>query len=113
MRTSRVEPRLTSTYRNAKRYLETDDAFVNMMNDRDALDHFNRQQQDKQNQGQRKKKSIKNATLINNRHHVLIKGIQFEADTAAVMRNQLLRQALIVNYVTKMKRRNHTYRTSI
>lgn len=112
MRTSRVGNVLTSTYRNAKRYLDTEDTFVNMMNDRDALNHFNRQQQDKQN-SQRKKKPIKKVNLVNNRHHVLIKGIQFDADTAAVMRNQLLNQALTVNYVTKMKRRNHTYRTSI
>ncbi|WP_332650251.1 hypothetical protein [Lysinibacillus sp. 54212] len=113
MRTSRVGNVLTSTYRNAKRYLETEDAFINVMNDRDALNHFNRQQQDKQNASQRKKAPVKKVNLVNNRHHVLIKGIQYDGDTAAIMRNRLLRQAIMVSYATKMKRRNHTYRTSI
>ena len=110
MRTSRVGGAVGSTYRNTKRFSDTEEAFT-IMNDGHSLEHFNHQQQQRQNK--RKKAPAKKTTLVNKRQHILIKGIQFDADSVTTMRNQLLRQSLNVSYVSKMKRRNHTYRTSI
>lgn len=110
MRTSRVSSTVGSTYRNTKRFSDTEQAFT-LMNDGHSLQHFNHQQQQRHNK--KKKTPIKNTILVNKRQHILIKGIQFDADSIATMRNQLLRQALNVSYASKLKRRNHTYRTSI
>ncbi|MGM9943773.1 MAG: hypothetical protein ACI33M_02470 [Lysinibacillus sp.] len=110
MRTSRVSGAVGSTYRNTKRFSDTEQAFT-IMNDGHSLEHFNHQQQQRHNK--KKKAPAKKTTLVNKRQHILIKGIQFDADSVTTMRNQLLRQALNVSYVSKMKRRNHTYRTSI
>ena len=110
MRTSRVGSTVGSTYRNTKRFLDTEEAFT-IMNEGHSLEHFNHHQQQRQNK--KKKVPAKKTTLVNKRQHILIKGIQFDADSVATMRNELLRQAINVSYVSKMKRRNHTYRTSI
>ena len=110
MRTSRVSSAVGSTYRNTKRFSDTEEAFT-IMNDSHSLKHFNHQQQ--QRQRKKKKEPARKTTLVNKRQHILIKGIQFDAESVTTMRNQLLRQAHNVSYVSKMKRRNHTYRTSI
>ena len=110
MRTSRVSSTVGSTYRNNMRFSDTEQAFT-IMNDSHSLKHFNHQQQQRNNQ--KKKAPAKKTTLVNKRQHILIKGIQFDADSVTTMRNQLLRQSLNISYVSKMKRRNHTYRTSI
>ena len=110
MRTSRVRGSVGSTYRNTKRFSDTEQAFT-IMNDGHSLKHFNHQQQQRNNQ--KKKTPAKKTTLVNKRQHILIKGIQFDADSVTTMRNHLLRQAINISYASKMKRRNHTYRTSI
>lgn len=110
MRTTRVGAVGGNVYGNAKRRPDPHEAFT-LMNEGRSLDDFNRQQQQKR---ERKKKTpVQKKVLVNKRQHILIKGIQFEADTAAVMRNHLLKQSRHVNYISKMKRRNDTYRTSI
>ena len=110
MRTSRVNAAVGSIYRNTKRFSDTEEAFT-LMNDGHSLEHFNHQQQQRHNK--KKKPPAKKTTLVHKRQHILIKGIQFDAHSVTTIRNQLLRQSLNVNYVSKMKRRNHTYRTSI
>ncbi|MFF5996638.1 hypothetical protein AAGS61_18170 [Lysinibacillus sp. KU-BSD001] len=110
MRTSRVSMAASSTYRNAKRYLETEEAFI-LFNDGSSLEHFNERQQKKQKK--QKKTPAAKPVLVNKKQHVLIKGIQFDADTVTIVRNHLLHQSLNVSYLNNMKRRHHTYRTSI
>lgn len=108
LRTSRVSMVASSTYRNARRYLETEEAFT-LMQDGGSLEHFNQ----KQKQNKKKKPAPKKQVLVQGAHHVLMKGILFEADTVTAMRNQLLHQSMTVNYMSNLKRRNHTYKTSI
>lgn len=110
MRTTRVGSIRGNVYGNSKRRLERDEAFT-IMNDGRSLDDFNRQQRQKRDG--KKKAPAQKKVLVNKRQHILIKGIQFEGDTAAVVRNRLLRQSLQVNYISNLKRRNDTYRTSI
>lgn len=108
LRTSRVSMATSSTYRRAKRYLDTNEAFT-LMQDDGALAYFN----EKQKQNKKKKPVVKKQVLVQTNQHILIKGILFEVDTVAVMRNQLLHQSISVNSVSNLKRRNYTYRTSI
>jgi hypothetical protein len=110
MRAARVGTVAGNIYGKPKRSLEAGEAFT-LMNEGRSLDDFHRQQQQKQ--GKKKKPPAQKKVLVNKRQHILIKGIQFEADTMAALRNQLLRQSRQVNYISKMKRRNDTYRTSI
>lgn len=109
MRATRVGAVAGNIYSKSKRNLEAGEAFT-LMNEGRSLDDFHRQQQ---KQGKKKKPSVQKKVLVNKGQHILIKGIQFEADTMAALRNQLLRQSQQVNYISKMKRRNDTYRTSI
>ena len=110
MRMTRVGPIGGNVYGNAKRSLERGDAFT-IMNEGRSLDDFNRQQQQKRHR--KKKEPVRKKVLVNKRQHILIKGIRFEGDTAAAVRNHLARQSLQVNYISNLKRRNDTYRTSI
>ena len=110
MRTTRVGSIGGNVYGNAKRRLEREEAFA-IMNDGRSLDDFNRQQRQKQDR--KKKAPAQKKVLVNKCRHILIKGIQFEGDAAAVVRNHLLRQSLQVNYISNLKRCNNTYRTSI
>ena len=110
MRASRVNSTVGSTYRNTRRFADTEQAFT-IMNEGHSLDHFNHQQQRRNTK--KKKAPVKKTMLVNKQQHILIKGIQFDAESISTMRNDLLRQALNISYASKMKRRNHTYRTSI
>ena len=110
MRMTRVGPIGGNVYGNAKRSLERGDAFT-IMNEGRSLDDFNRQQQQKRDR--KKKEPVRKKVLVNKRQHILIKGIRFEGDAAAAVRNHLARQSLQVNYISNLKRRNDTYRTSI
>ncbi|MGM9948470.1 MAG: hypothetical protein ACI33P_00025 [Lysinibacillus sp.] len=110
MRTTRIGSIGGNVYGHTKRCLKRDEAFT-LMNDGRSLDDFNRQQRQKRDR--KKKVPAQKRVLVNKRQHILIKGIQFEGDMAAVVRNRLLRQSLQVNYISNLKRRNDTYRTSI
>ena len=110
MRTTRVGSVGSHVYGRTKRQLEREEAFA-IMSDGRSLDDFNRQQRQKQE----KKKSVppQKKVLVNKRQHILIKGICFEGEAAAMVRNHLLRCSEQVNYISNLKRRNDTYRTSI
>lgn len=110
MRTTRVGTVTGNPHGKAKRHLEADSSFT-LMNSGHSLDDFQRQQQQKQ--GKKKKQPVSKQILVNKRQHILIKGIQFEADTITATRNHLIRQSRHVNHISKMKRRHDTYRTSI
>lgn len=109
MRTTRVGAVTGNVHGKARRSLETDSSFT-FMDKKHSLHDFGGS---RQGQGKKKKQPASKHVLVNKRQHILIKGIQFEADTITATRNHLIRQSRHVNYISKMKRRHDTYRTSI
>lgn len=110
MKTTRIGAITGNVHEKARRHLQADGSF-SLMNKRHSLDDFQRRQQQKQ--GKKKKQPVSKQVLVNKRQHILMKGIQFEADTITAARNHLIRQSRHVNYISKIKRRHDTYRTSI
>lgn len=111
MRASRVYAASSSVHRNTKRFLHADEMFADTMNNgmrqRDPREQFAQQQN-------KNKKSSTNAKkqLVKTKARLIVKGIQFDGDTA-VIRNQLIQNSVKVNTMSKLKKRNITYRTSI
>lgn len=111
VRASRVYAASSSVHRNTKRFLHADEMFADTMNNgmrqRDPREQFAQQQN-------KNKKSSTNAKkqLVKTKARLIVKGIQFDGDTA-VIRNQLIQNSVQVNTMSKLKKRNITYRTSI
>lgn len=111
VRASRVYAASSSVHRNTKRFLHADEMFADTMNNgmrqRDPREQFAQQQN-------KNKKSSTNAKkqLVKTKARLIVKGIQFDGDTA-VIRNQLIQNSVKVNTMSKLKKRNITYRTSI
>ncbi len=110
VRTTRVGMAASSTYRSAKRYLDTEEAFT-ILGEQSAFNQFNRQQH--QPQKKKSKAPPPKRVLVQKKNHILIKGILFEADTVTLVRNHLLYRSISISHLQNKKRRNHTYRTSI
>ncbi|MEO4055480.1 hypothetical protein [Solibacillus sp. CAU 1738] len=110
MRTSRVGATQSSIFRNSKQYLQTNEMFHRIMDEGGGQQFHQAPQQPfqpKKKQAQ-KKKSI----VLKNSPHLIVKGMQYNANSAAI-RNSLLQTSKIISYASKIKSRHHTYRTSI
>lgn len=108
MRTSRVGHPVSSMYRQSKRVIEGDGIFSQ---------EFDGKQQDPREQLQQQKKSKKKSTaktkkLVTSKAHVIVKGMQLDADSTMI-RNQLIRESIKLATLTKYRRRIGTYRTSV
>ena len=111
VRTSRVHAASSSVYRNTKRFLHADEMFADTMNNgmqqRDPREQFAQQQKKNKKSATKAKKQ-----LVKTKARLIVKGIQFDGDSA-IIRNQLIHNSLKVNTMSKLKKRNVTYRTSI
>lgn len=111
VRASRVYAASSSVHRNTKRFLHADEMFADTMNNgmrqRDPREQFAQQQNKNKKPSTKAKKQ-----LVKTKARLIVKGIQFDGDTA-VIRNQLIQNSVKVNTVSKLKKRNITYRTSI
>lgn len=110
MRTSRVGATQSSVFRNAKQYLQVNDRFHQIMDEGGGQQfHQTPQQpfQPKKKQAQKKKNIV-----LKNSNHLIVKGMQYNANSASI-RNSLLQTSKIISSANKIKSRHHTYRTSI
>ncbi|WPK13605.1 hypothetical protein R6U77_08035 [Lysinibacillus louembei] len=110
MRTSRVSATHNNMFRDSRHYVQASDAFQQVM-DGDNRPPFNQSNQQallQNNNKQKKKKSI----ILKNSPRLIIKGMQYNADSA-IIRNRLLVASQVVNYTSNIKSRHYTYRNSI
>lgn len=111
MRTSRVGHPTSSLYRNSKRFVHADEAFAQTFEN--GVDSRRQDPREQFNQQKKKKKpAAKAKKLVTSKAHVIVKGMQFDADST-MTRNQLIRQSIKLNTLNKYRRRIGTYRTSI
>ncbi|TSI04478.1 hypothetical protein [Lysinibacillus sp. BW-2-10] len=114
MRTTRVQPVPSSIFRNSRQYLHSNELFYRVMEEGSG---FGQGQQSSQQQPRQKPAQQKNSApkrvLKRTTNKLIVKGLQFDADTAATMRNSLLEHAVRINAAYKRKSRISTYRTSI
>ena len=111
MRTSRVGRMQSSVFRNSKQYLQTNERFHRIMEEgggRQSFQHAPHQLLQPKKKQTQKKKTI----VLKNSNRVIVKGMQYDASSAAV-RNSLLQTSKAISNANKGKKRHYTYRTSI
>ncbi|WP_042479158.1 hypothetical protein [Bacillus ndiopicus] len=110
MRTSRVNATHNNMFRDDRHYVQAGDAFQQVMDDgnRPPFNQSNQQSLLSNNKKQKKNKGI----ILKNSPRLIIKGMQYNADSA-IIRNRLLVASQIVNYSSNIKSRHYTYRNSI
>lgn len=97
-------------FRDSRHYVQASDAFQQVMDgdNRPPFNQSNQQSLLQNNNKQKKKKSI----ILKNSPRLIIKGMQYNADSA-IIRNRLLVASQVVNYTSNIKSRHYTYRNSI
>lgn len=107
MRTSRVNGTTSNVYRNHRRLPNAEEALFQSSMHHGLHQHL---QDDAKKKKQNKKQQHK---LVNQKGRLIIKGILFADENGPSIHNHLLQNAITVNWTTKMKVRNKTYRNSI
>ncbi|HWL25166.1 MAG TPA: hypothetical protein VNR38_15720 [Ureibacillus sp.] len=113
MRTSRVHAVTNSIFRNSRQYLQTNERIFRLLdegeeNRKKSKDHRN----GKENQKNHEKQNAPVKLIRKKRKGILIKGIQSDANSMALLHNALLRQNEKLNQATR-KTHIRTYRSSI
>lgn len=111
MRTSRVGATQSSIFRNSKQYLQTNERFHRIMEEGGGNQQFHQTPQ-QPFQPKKKQTQKKKTIVLKNSNRLIVKGMQYDASSAGV-RNRLLQTSKMVSYTNKVKKRHHTYRTSI
>ena len=111
MRTSRVAATTSSIYRNSTRAMLSDTHFADVINS-GMHDHFRDPREQLPKKKQKKKPQQRPKKLIHNKGHYIIKGMQYNANSAETL-SRLLRYSERVTTLNNANRRITTYKTSI
>ncbi|MEK4131634.1 hypothetical protein NYE67_18580 [Solibacillus sp. FSL W8-0474] len=111
MRTSRVAATPSSIYRNSTRAMLSDTHFADAINS-GMHDHFRDPREQLTKKKQKKKPQSRPKKLIHNKGHYIIKGMQYNANSAETLR-RLLRYSERVTTLNNANCRIATYKTSI
>lgn len=112
LRASRVQSTPSSIFRNSKQYLQSNELFYRTMEEggyQQSKNHQNHQKQNKQQKSNQTQKKV----LKNNSQKLVVKGLQFDGDSAAAICNSLLQHSAKITTARSKITRNSTYRTSI
>lgn len=112
MRTSRVGGTTSALYRNSKLFVRADEVFADVMDNDLLRKQQNPREQFNQNEKKNKKAAPKAIKLTNIKSRLIIKGMQFDANSASTL-NRLGHYSAKVSRIGNLKIRNTTYRTSI
>lgn len=112
MRTSRVSGATSSIYRNNARAVHSDILFADAMDGGKQNLFRDPREQLQQHKEKKNKAAPKARKLIQNKARLIVKGMQFNANSATTL-NQLFQRTASVNAINKLQKRNITYRTSI
>ncbi|MEG0383171.1 MAG: hypothetical protein RR587_07725 [Solibacillus sp.] len=112
MRTSRVNGVTSSIYRNNAKAMHSDILFAEAMDGGRQNLFRDPREQLQQQYGKKNKSAPKTKKLVQNKARLIVKGMQFNADSATTL-NQLFQRTTRVNAINKLQKRNTTYQTSI
>lgn len=112
MRTSRVGQTTSAVYRNATRSILSDTHFAEAINSGMHDNYRDPREQLHQNKSKKHKPQTKTKKLVTNKTRLIVKGMQFNADSATTL-NQLYQYTARANIVNKYNRRIMGYKTSI
>lgn len=112
MRASRVGRTPSSIYRNSTRTILSDTHFADAINSGMQDLYRNPREQLHQNKSKKQKSQAKTKKLVTNKARLIVKGMQFNADSAKTL-NQLYQYTARANIVNKYNRRIMGYKTSI
>ena len=112
MRTSRVGPASSSIYRNSARPALSDTYFADAINSGMHDNFRDPREQLHQSKSKKNKSQAKTKKLVTNKTRLIVKGMQFNADSAVTL-NQLYRYTAQANVINKYNRRIMGYKTSI
>lgn len=112
MRTSRIQSSSHSVFRSNNRVFFPTDDFHKVLQD------GKRQQTDQRHGRKNQKKENKNIqiqkkVLKNSEKKLIVKGLQFDGDSIAIVSNRLLNHSVTILAARNRMSRIHTYRTSI
>ncbi|MER1959027.1 MAG: hypothetical protein ABS942_16710 [Solibacillus sp.] len=112
MRTSRVGPASSSIYRNSTRSALSDTYFADAINSGMHDSYRDPREQLQQSKTKKPKPQAKTKKLVTNKARLIVKGIQYNADSAVTL-NQLYQYTAQANMMNKYNRRIVGYKTSI
>lgn len=112
MRTSRVQPTPSSIFRNSRQYLQSNEQFYRALQE-GGHQQFSHQQGSQKRKKQKGKNDTVRKVLKTTAKKVLVKGLQFDADSITSMQNTLLKHSVKLNATRNRVSRIRTYRTSI
>lgn len=112
MRTARVGPASSSIYRNSTRPALSDTYFADAINSGMHDNYRDPREQLQHSKNKKNKPQAKAKKLVTNKARLIVKGMQFNAESA-VRLNQLYQYTAQANIVNKYNRRIMGYKTSI
>ena len=110
MRTARVQSVPSSIFKNSRQYLHSNELFYRTMQERE---NCGRQQQWAQQQDRQSTKFDKKRTLKRTSNRLMVRGLQLDAATVAIMHNRLLEYAVKINVAFNRKARISIYQSSL